>query len=177
MLLRLAEAQLECQLPNDTLVTVNEADKVFALFEGYYEARGELKRIESKALKMLGKLEEAYSTLSEYLAMESKRLEKRNHEAISRLKIAMEMQANQREKELIEKNNEELIITNSQLVQALAEVDTLSGMLPICASCKRIRDDDGYWQQIESYISSHSGAEFSHSLCTDCVKKLYPDVT
>ncbi len=176
VLLRLAEAQLECELPADTLITVNEANKVFALFEGYYEARSELKRIESKALKMFGKLEEAYSTLSEYLVMESERLEKRNHEAISRLKIAMEMQANQREKELIENKNEELIITNNQLVEALAKVDTLSGMLPICASCKRIRDDDGYWQQIESYISNHSGAEFSHSLCTDCVKKLYPEV-
>ncbi len=176
VLLRLAEAQLECELPTDTLITINEANKVFALFDGYYEARSELKRIESKALKMLGKLEEAYSALTEYLVMESERLAKRNSEAISRLKIAMEMQANQREKELIEKKNEELIITNNQLVEALAKVDTLSGMLPICASCKRIRDDDGYWQQIESYISNHSSAEFSHSLCTDCMKKLYPEV-
>lgn len=45
----------------------------------------------------------------------------------------------------------------------------------LCPSCKRIRDDEGYWQQIESYISSHSTAQFSHSLCSDCLKKHYPD--
>ena len=51
----------------------------------------------------------------------------------------------------------------------------LSGFLPICASCKRIRDDTGYWNQIESYISAHSEAQFSHGICPDCIKKLYPE--
>jgi len=60
---------------------------------------------------------------------------------------------------------------------ALAEVKTLSGLLPICASCKNIRDDTGYWNQIESYIQVHSEAEFSHGICPDCVKKLYPELT
>jgi len=49
-------------------------------------------------------------------------------------------------------------------------------MFPICSSCKKIRDDKGYWNQIESYVRDHSEAEFSHSLCPDCVKKLYPDI-
>ncbi|MCK5841932.1 MAG: hypothetical protein KAH31_07185 [Candidatus Sabulitectum sp.] len=53
----------------------------------------------------------------------------------------------------------------------------LSGMLPICPSCKRIRDDDGYWQQVDSYISSHSAAQFKHSFCADCMEKLYPDLS
>jgi len=48
-------------------------------------------------------------------------------------------------------------------------------MLPICAACKKIRDDKGYWNQIESYIREHSEAEFSHGICPDCAKKLYPD--
>jgi hypothetical protein len=52
----------------------------------------------------------------------------------------------------------------------------LSGLLPICASCKKIRDDKGYWNQIESYLLERSEAEFSHSLCPDCMKKLYPDL-
>lgn len=60
--------------------------------------------------------------------------------------------------------------------RALDEVKVLKGFLPICASCKKIRDDNGYWRQIEAYIKEHSEAEFSHGLCPDCVKKLYPDL-
>jgi PAS domain S-box-containing protein len=56
------------------------------------------------------------------------------------------------------------------------EVQTLSGLLPICASCKKIRDDRGYWNQIESYISRHSRAEFSHGLCPECLQRLYPEL-
>ncbi len=63
----------------------------------------------------------------------------------------------------------------SELQQALAEVKTLAGMLPICASCKRIRDDEGYWQQVEVYIKEHSQADFSHSICPECTRELYPD--
>jgi len=55
------------------------------------------------------------------------------------------------------------------------EIKRLRGMLPICASCKKIRDDNGYWSQIEVYIKEHTEAEFSHGLCPECVKKLYPD--
>ena len=61
-----------------------------------------------------------------------------------------------------------------QLQKALRQVKTLRGMLPICASCKKIRDDKGYWNQIESYIRHHSEAEFTHSICPECSKKLYP---
>jgi hypothetical protein len=55
-------------------------------------------------------------------------------------------------------------------------VKSLSGLLPICASCKKIRDDKGYWSQVESYIQKHSDATFTHGICPDCVKKLYPDL-
>jgi len=61
------------------------------------------------------------------------------------------------------------------LQNALEEVNLLSGFLPICASCKKIRDDKGYWNQIESYIRDHSEVEFSHGICPDCAKELYPD--
>ncbi len=61
-----------------------------------------------------------------------------------------------------------------ELQQALRQVRKLSGFLPICASCKKIRDDKGYWQQIEQYITDHSEALFSHGLCPGCAKKLYP---
>lgn len=64
----------------------------------------------------------------------------------------------------------------AELQEALSKVKQLSGFLPICASCKKIRDDKGYWNQIESYISQHSEAEFTHGICPDCVKKLYSDL-
>lgn len=59
----------------------------------------------------------------------------------------------------------------------MAQIRVLDGLLPICASCKRIRDDDGSWHQVEVYVRDHSDAEFSHSLCPDCLTKLYPEYT
>ncbi len=69
----------------------------------------------------------------------------------------------------------ELSRANSELRDALAEVKTLSGLIPICASCKRVRDDKGYWQAVESYVSRHSDATFSHSICHSCGPVLYGD--
>lgn len=78
------------------------------------------------------------------------------------------------ERKRLEQEKEKLI---EELKAALAKVKTLSGMLPICAACKNIRDDEGYWHQIESYISEHSETEFSHGLCPDCMKRLFPTYT
>lgn len=74
------------------------------------------------------------------------------------------------ERRLLENEREQLI---TDLKEAMKKVKTLSGFLPICASCKKIRDDKGYWKQIESYIKDHSDAEFSHSICPDCAENLY----
>ena len=63
-----------------------------------------------------------------------------------------------------------------ELREALSKVRQLSGLLPICSACKKIRNDKGYWSQIESYIQTHSEAEFTHSICPPCAKRLYPDV-
>jgi two-component system sensor histidine kinase/response regulator len=62
------------------------------------------------------------------------------------------------------------------LQRSLANVKSLSGLLPICAGCKKIRDDQGYWNQVESYVQKHSEATFTHGLCPDCIKKYYPDL-
>lgn len=62
----------------------------------------------------------------------------------------------------------------ARLRETLADVKTLSGLLPICASCKHIRDDKGYWHQVESYIQQHSSAVFTHGLCPKCAQKIYP---
>ncbi|MBU0665288.1 MAG: response regulator [Proteobacteria bacterium] len=72
--------------------------------------------------------------------------------------------------------NRELENTIRALTEAKEEVKTLSGFIPICATCKKIRDDAGYWQQVESYVSEHSEAMFSHSICPDCAKKAYEDI-
>ena len=63
-----------------------------------------------------------------------------------------------------------------RLEAALAEVKTLTGLLPICSACKKIRDDQGYWNHVEAYIESHSEATFSHGMCPECGKQWYPDV-
>jgi len=75
------------------------------------------------------------------------------------------------ERKKYEKERETLIL---ELQKALSEIKQLSGLLPICSSCKKIRTDEGYWQQIEVYIRDHSAAEFSHGICPECAKKLYP---
>jgi len=64
----------------------------------------------------------------------------------------------------------------AELQKSLAQVKTLRGLLPICSNCKKIRDDEGYWNKIESYIKNHSEAEFTHSICPECAKKLYPEL-
>lgn len=76
-------------------------------------------------------------------------------------------------RKLAEEEREKLIL---ELQEALAKVKTLGGLLPICASCKKIRDDNGYWNQIEEFIQTRSDAEFTHSFCPDCMKNLYPEV-
>jgi hypothetical protein len=73
-----------------------------------------------------------------------------------------------------------LIIMNSQRVEAdlhsaQNDIKTLKGFIPICARCKKVRDDEGFWNQIESYISKHSEAQFSHGICPECAKELYPE--
>jgi hypothetical protein len=76
----------------------------------------------------------------------------------------------QRKKTLEEK--EEAV---TQLEKTLSELKILQGFIPICASCKKIRNEEGQWDQMEAYITEHSEADFSHSICPDCAKKLYPD--
>ncbi len=64
----------------------------------------------------------------------------------------------------------------NDLISAKQEIVDLKGFLPICANCKKIRDDQGYWQQVERYLAEHTGAEMTHSICPDCLQKLYPDL-
>jgi hypothetical protein len=85
-------------------------------------------------------------------------------------------------KELRDMNDKLLSLSEEQkaliarLQDAIANIKTLKGMLPICASCKKVRDDKGYWKQIEVYVRDHSDAEFSHGLCPDCAQKYYDQI-
>lgn len=88
-------------------------------------------------------------------------------ELLSRVRTHLELQRSRiQERKLIR-----------QLQAALEEVKQLSGLLPICAHCKKVRDDQGFWQQVESYISARSEAVFSHGLCPDCIPIYFPGIT
>jgi DNA-directed RNA polymerase subunit M/transcription elongation factor TFIIS len=79
--------------------------------------------------------------------------------------------------EALEKANEEKNRLISDLEASAQEIKTLHGILPICVNCKKIRDDEGYWHQVEIYIRDHSEADFTHGLCPECRVKLYPQLT
>lgn len=87
----------------------------------------------------------------------------------SALKLKQEMDSRKAREQELKKRTQEL-------EQALREVKVLRGFIPICASCKKIRNDRGYWQLVEAYIREHSEAEFSHGICPDCIKKFFPGV-
>ncbi|MEW6602728.1 MAG: PAS domain S-box protein [Nitrospirota bacterium] len=78
------------------------------------------------------------------------------------------------ERKKMEIEREKLI---EKLQKTLSEVKQLNGLLPICSSCKKIRNDEGYWEQLESYIKARSETEFSHGICPVCMAKLYPEYT
>jgi DNA-binding NtrC family response regulator len=119
---------------------------------------------------------------------ETRRQRKLADEALNKAYEELELKVAQRTCELRQANEalrgeieqrkaaqQEREVLIQELRQALAEVKTLSGLLPICSSCKNIRDDSGYWRQIEEYIRQHSDAEFTHGICPECVKRLYPE--
>ncbi len=76
-------------------------------------------------------------------------------------------------KKRAEKQREELI---ARLRESLAEIKTLRGIVPVCCICKKVRDDEGYWEQVDIYLSKHSSAEISHGVCPECVKEHYPEL-
>jgi hypothetical protein len=102
----------------------------------------------------------AIATLAGYVAL-------RRYQKINR-RLNDEISEHKR----LEEEREKLI---AELKKAIDEVKTLSGFLPICSSCKKIRDDKGYWNQIESYLRDHSDIDFTHSICPECARKLYPE--
>lgn len=88
-------------------------------------------------------------------------------ELLARVKMQLDLKTS--------RDNEKRLI--KELKEALEQVKKLSGLLPICANCKKIRNDKGYWEQVEVFISEHSDAKFTHGICPDCEKELFPDLS
>ncbi len=117
-------------------------------------------QIEIQAIDEFDDLIEAFNMMSEDLGQARQKAE----QALEQLRDARDNLENRVQER------------TRELEAALEKVQVLSGMLPICCSCKKIRDDQGYWQQVEQFVSMHSGARFSHGLCPDCGLKLYGDI-
>lgn len=114
-------------------------------------------------------LEQAFDAgATDYVTKPLNRLELRVR-VESALKLKHAMDAQKRSNTLLEEKN-------LALIEAMQNVKVLRGLLPICSSCKKIREDSGSWTVIEGYISDHSEAEFSHGLCPDCNQELYPEI-
>lgn len=93
---------------------------------------------------------------------------------VSVFAVGLEMSRHQFSELLMEKRRQ-LIAEKQQLENALNEIKTLSGLLPICANCKKIRDDEGYWQDVAVYFRDRTDVDFSHGICPDCFEVLYPE--
>jgi len=96
-----------------------------------------------------------------------------SRELLSRVKTQLELKSSRDRLKLLLSEKEKLI---SELNESLANVKTLKALLPMCSYCKKIRDDKGYWNQVDEYITNHSDTKFSHGLCPDCLRKQYPDM-
>lgn len=92
-----------------------------------------------------------------------------------RLRVASLARSKAELERLVATRTAELQSRNEELSDALGKVNQLSGLLPICANCKKIRDDQGYWNELDHYVSDHSEVDFSHGICPECAEKLYPD--
>ncbi|MFH0907480.1 MAG: CHASE3 domain-containing protein [bacterium] len=155
---RKAEAAEATRVAATTFLTVNVIALIVLLL-AYFLAVSYLGRRE----RARAQIQKAYNELEERVRKRTADLARVNEELNKDIELRKKM-AEERE-ELVKK-----------MMAALAEVKTLSGLLPMCSRCKSIRDDGGYWKRIEAYVSEHSDAEFSHGLCPKCAAELYPDI-
>ncbi|MCX5902135.1 MAG: hypothetical protein NTV89_01410, partial [Proteobacteria bacterium] len=86
---------------------------------------------------------------------------------------ALRLSTSEHKRRQVEQEREKLI---DDLRENISNIKTLQGLIPICSNCKKIRDDQGYWHQVEVYVSEHTQADFTHSICQECARKLYPEI-
>jgi len=101
----------------------------------------------------------------------------RENKSITEIRTRYEIEKKDQETEIIHLKNVELSESNQKLQEALDQIEVLSGLIPICANCKNIRDDEGFWLQQEDYITEHSDLKFTHGICPDCKSILYPELS
>jgi len=123
----------------------------------------------------IGAFEKAHEFLKKYHECKSKVSDSLVKGRVFELETKYESERKAREAEIYRLRNVELVEANTKLQKALDDVDRLGGLLPICANCKKIRDDKGYWNQVEQYFSDHSDMQFSHGICPECFPVLYPE--
>ncbi len=124
----------------------------------------------STILEKRGELKEALEHHRKFASLEREIFNERADQKLKTLQVIHETERTKKEAEIHR-------LKNIELQEALDNVQLLRGLLPICAWCKRVRDDDGYWGQIEMYIDKHSEAEFSHGICPECREKQHDEKT
>jgi len=130
-------------------------------------------RVEKKYGDEVGTLIDGFNEMIHEIQYRDLHLEKQVEQRTAELQaVNTSLTEEMHERSLVELERGKLIV---ELTTALSDVKTLSGLLPICCACKKIRDDKGYWRQIETYLQEHSNAAFSHGICPVCAKELYPD--
>ncbi len=130
----------------------------------------------SEVCELIGNFREALEFHKKYKMLNDKIFSEDGGRKITELRVQYETDKKERETEIYRLRNVELAETNEELKNALKEVKHLSGLLPICTNCSKIRDDHGYWEKIELYIAGHSDAQFTHGLCPECMSALYPEI-
>ena len=116
-------------------------------------------KVGTEAKDEIGALSRAFDKMTENLKKSTASIVDLNKEVVERKRV--------------EEEREKLI---KELQEALKEIKALRGILPLCSFCKKIRDDKGYWEQVDVYIYKHLQADISHSICPECAKELYPDL-
>lgn len=139
----------------------NESDELAMLRDTYASMEEELQKSVSARERLQQELRNASDELEQRVVARTRELLEQNRN----LNVELE------ERRRIEKKR---AADFKELKKKMDSVKTLSGLLPICASCKRIRDEDGYWNELETYIEAHSDIVFSHGICPECIEKLYP---
>ena len=139
----------------------NESDELEMLRDAYASLEDELHTSVAEREKLQQELRHSGEELEQRVVARTREL----LEQIRDLNVELE------ERRRIEKKR---FADFKELKEKMNSVKTLSGLIPICASCKRIRDEDGYWNELEAYIEAHSDIVFSHGICPECIEKLYP---
>ncbi|KQC13550.1 MAG: hypothetical protein APR63_08340 [Desulfuromonas sp. SDB] len=125
--------------------------------------------------KSQNNFQQARKNLNSYLKIYEKIYEQDNRKILKNLEKQYKLEDRERDAEISKLKNEKLEKINTEVQKAIDQVNTLTGLLPICPQCKKIKDSKGFWKEVDDYISEHSDSEVSHGICPECAKKYFPD--